>query len=312
LWRPRFRELNFPGFEKANLLVKWLGGPDSIKVKFASDEPVSIRGCFLNINAKDFGIEIDRMAKMSIDEEAILCDGEVINGRLQNRPIGLFEVEKFNRAFKDGATGFVPDLIFYDAEKRDGAELDEVIKEYLYYIKKAGIELDVMDYKEAKAKRLQYDLCPVTRSIVHRLRPEPPPPPRVWEGFISSASEDYPLARSVYKYVRKNVTKNVYFSDEANHQTNFGREIDEALDSARFLIAVASKRKHLLKDWVEFEWHGFHRDILSGKKKGAELLSVISGFDPLDLPRALRFREAIVLDRKRPEARLDRILKYIC
>lgn len=319
LWRPRFRELNFPNFKEAELLVKWLGGPDCLKVQFAADEPVTIRGCFLNINAKDFGIEIDCVAKLNIGEEAILCDGEVINNRLQNRLIGLFEVERFNQAFKDEATAFVPDWVFYDAQRFTGAELEVVLQEYLNYIVEVGIELGLTDLEEARQKQLQYDLCPVTRSIVHRinqkgsgdLRPPLPPPNDPWEVFITAASEDYQLARSVYEYVCNNTKRRVYFSDETKHQTDFGREIDDALDSAHFLIAVASSPEYLLKEWVKFEWDGYHRDILSGKKRDAALFSVISGFSPLDLPRALRHREAIVCEPTQLEAKLQHILKFI-
>ena len=63
--------------------------------------------------------------------------------------------------------------------------------------------------------------------------------------------------------------------------------IDEALDSAKILIAIGTSRENLTSSWVRYEWDGFYGDILSGKKHG-QLFSFIDEMSPMELPRALR------------------------
>src|SRR6185369_2901893 len=232
----------------------------------------------------------------------------------------LFEVVRFNRAFESGDTRFVPEWIFYNARRRAGTELESVTGQYRSHVKAVKLEIDPGDFETAEKNGNEYNLCPVTRSLVARVLQNERPrvetgdkalPGKPCEVFISFASEDAGLARGVYEYLASNTSKRIFFSDETKRQTDFGSEIDEALDAASCLIAVGSSREHLMKEWVKFEWDGYHRDIRSGRKKKAELLSVIFGFDPRDLPRALRFYEAIVLDHSDPRTGLDRLLRYV-
>ena len=319
LWQPRFRELGFQNFEEWQIPLKWLEGPDTLEVRFGTDDLATVKGCCININAEDFGIEIDRVAKLNVDENIILCDGEILRQQTQqllNRPVALFEVEKFNRALSDGARKFIPDCIFYSAERYGSEALPRLFETLLQIrTKKERRQFEATEYK--------FDLCPVTRRIIQRyLDLETGERKSVhkslsgghtpYDVFLSFASEDRELAKKVYEYLHKKASKRVFFSDETQHQAEFGREIDDALDSAGCLIVVGSSVDHLMKGWVDYEWRSFHEDILSGKKpKHVQLLSFISGVSPLDLPGPLRHRKAIVFELATLDAKLRELAKCI-
>jgi len=73
IWQKRFKHLDFESFDERELAVKFLEGPDSLRIK-CGDELRTVPGCFLNINAVDFGIEIDRVGKLhGLDKEVTLC-----------------------------------------------------------------------------------------------------------------------------------------------------------------------------------------------------------------------------------------------
>jgi hypothetical protein len=74
----------------------------------------------------------------------------------------------------------------------------------------------------------------------------------------------------------------------------YKKAIDEALDSAQVLVAVATSAEHLESQWVRYEWESFFNDILSGRKPKGRVFSYVSGVDVNTLPRTLRQNQAIV------------------
>lgn len=317
LWQPRFRKLGFPPFnEWQHIPLKWLDGPDAIAVRFGETQAVISGKCFLNINAEDFGIEVDRVAKLNIDEDAMLCDGELIQGQLVNQLVGLFEVRSFNDTLAADAREFTPDCFFYNAELFDGRRVPEKVEQCLSALAPVRSSSERQLYEEADPK---YDLCPVTRRIVksyllHERRTrgvKPDPTSADCDVFISFGSEDTALARQVYDYLVHSARKRVFFSEESLHQADYGKVIDDALDKAKCLIAVGTNVRHLTKPWVEYEWRSFHQDILSGPKQEAGLLSFVSGCDPRDLPRPLRVREAVQHNPSEPAAALRKLAALI-
>jgi hypothetical protein len=301
-WQTVFHRVGYRAINEWELLpMKWLSGPDTVTVEFAGFPEVRSEGCFLNINAEDFGIEVDRIAKLNIDEDAIVCDGELLGGRLLDQVVGLFEVKRFNHQLWDceapGAREFVPDIAFQRAERYEGKDFMRAVRRYLKTRESDRSSASKRAYVEWPAK---FDLCPVTRRIVNRYLtlPATPPPVSAVGGqrpavFISFASEDKRLAKRVWKHLLASTGRPVFFSDEGLHQSNFGRAIDDALDDARCLVAVGTKLHHLLKGWPEYEWRSFHNDIRSGRKRDANLFSFVS-IDANDLPRPLRNRQAVV------------------
>ena len=128
----RFWETNpilkdFVSFEETPILLKWLQGPDCLTVQHGDNEARTIKDCFLNINAEDFGIELDKVAKIHLDENAILLSGETIGNTLENAVVGLFEVNRLNRELIEGKGEYFPDYFFYDAKHWEVEKLQEQI-----------------------------------------------------------------------------------------------------------------------------------------------------------------------------------------
>ena len=84
----------------------------------------------------------------------------------------------------------------------------------------------------------------------------------------------------------------VFFSSKTllkGGSSDFSREIDNALDSARLLIVVASKLSYINSRWVEYEWKTFNGDILSNVKTSAQIITYTKGLDSTQFPRILRY-----------------------
>ncbi len=84
----------------------------------------------------------------------------------------------------------------------------------------------------------------------------------------------------------------VFFSSQTvfkGGSSDFSKQIDNALDTARLLIVVSSKLEYISSRWVEYEWKTFNADILSNVKTDAQILTFTSGIDTRQLPRILRY-----------------------
>jgi 8-oxo-dGTP pyrophosphatase MutT (NUDIX family) len=315
IWQKRFQYLDFENFEEREIPVKFLEGPDSLKITYG-DKVHPVEGCFLNINATDFGIEIDRVGKLHVDKEVILCDGEIIGDHLDNRPVSLFEVERLNQMFQDGATEFIPDRFFYNARCYCGKDLKEVvIKECLPEIAPLRSRQEKEQWQGAERK---YDLCPVTRNIMQRYLGISPPEKKVvspadYKYFISFHHPDEALAQRVYDYLREIQAGPVFFSKETmGHSGTWGRQLDDALDAARCLIAVATHPEHLREEWPEYEWRSWFNEIQSKQKPKGSLIPFIAGFPPEKMPRPLKEQQAIVVEPGRIDQGLEKLNDLLC
>ncbi len=134
------------------------------------------QGFYLNINAKDFGIELDRIARIQPAPGFRLLDGEITDNRLLNRPVGLFEVGKTQKSLYDGVTEFLPDRLFYCLAELDDVpgspeELakDFITGKFLKHLSETGSRTprEIEEWHEVPLAE-RFDLCPVTRSIIRR------------------------------------------------------------------------------------------------------------------------------------------------
>lgn len=296
-WQEKLPQYEFADFEERDIPVKWLNGPDSIviRARLPREQVATVTGCFLNINAVDFGIEVDRVAHITVDRSAVICDGELTRGVLVNAPVGLFPVEDFDQAYRGAGTHFVPEYVYYDGIRFDGRRLEEVVAMYVRDVSPLRSERTLEEWRNAEKK---FDLCPVTRSIVRRyVSPTPSPiaPGAALPGcdaFVCFGSEDAELATRVFQAL-EGMGLRVFFSKETPQTGHLPETIYRMLDEARYLVAVASHPQHLLKPHPRFEYTSFHWDMLSDRKRSGQILPFISGFDAYDLPRPLRYFAAV-------------------
>ena len=110
-----------------------------------------------------------------------------------------------------------------------------------------------------------------------------------YDVFISCKSEDYLRARAVYDYLtRKKLI--VFLADKELRKkgsAEFGRVIDEALDSAKHLIVFSSNPDYVKSSYVESEWRTFIEEKRSGRKKG-NVITILDNCDISSLPITLR------------------------
>jgi hypothetical protein len=330
-WTERFRRQGFTEFEKMLLPLKWSLPPDfdcqaldqrqhdAMRIRCGDCPAIYTGQGFININAEDFGIEFDRIAKLTVSPGAILCDGELRGDQLLDRVVGLFPVERLLKEIDAGERHFVPDRVYWNGEDRTKRDLGGVIEAFLKSRGSSWAQLEE-NLREDSAPHPPdpFDLCPVTRTIIGRhkkLRDADSPAPPVadpFEVFLSFASEDSPLARKVFDHLLANAASRVFFSDLTLTRGGFADQIDRALDVARALVAIGTSIDHLNKSWVKYEWRNFHNDMKSNRKpEDAPFFALVSGLNPHDLPRPLREQSAVVLDQCGLNAALDQVARRV-
>ena len=154
--------------------IEWVDGPDSVSIRMGDEAPVTRGGFFLNINGLDFGIELDKVARISLPASAVMYFGETDRGNLLNCPLGLFDVERFSPDKKPEdlqRAVYRPDFFFFNGKRRPGKSIDGILAGP--FIKKLRHHL----WPEALAKfeaclddEARYALCPVTARIITRHR----------------------------------------------------------------------------------------------------------------------------------------------
>ncbi len=114
--------------------------------------------------------------------------------------------------------------------------------------------------------------------------------------FISCKSEDYPVARKEYQYLRDQ-KYSVFLADtelRKNGNAEYGEIIDEALDSTTHMVIVASKPEFIHSPYVKSEWRTFIEEKRSGRKNG-NIITII-GFAISELPISLRHFQSFRLN----------------
>lgn len=118
-----------------------------------------------------------------------------------------------------------------------------------------------------------------------------------YDVFISSKSEDYPLANQIYEFL-VNHGINVFFADVRLKElgaAEYSEAIDNAIDNARHMIVVGSTRENIESKWVKTEWRSFS-DELRAERKSGNLITVLHGISPSDLPLTLRNVQSFTFD----------------
>jgi hypothetical protein len=290
-WLQIFPELTGGQFRLVQAPMKWLNGPDSLYVQIDGVDAGHVQACYVNINATDFGIEIDKVARINLSSRrATMCDGEQTGRCIVNRLIGLFETEKLNKQVAEGSSRFVPDKLFFNAEPYDGDSIDTLMRDQvLPHLQQFRSAEELAEFDSCTA---QLDLCPVTRSILRRIAASSETDPRLTrpsapvDVFISYGGDDDRIARTVYHYLDQSC--NVFFFPNFAFNDTVSAVIDEALESARYMIVVCAKPENLLRDHCEYEWRKFLNDVKYGFKHGVIVPFVEEGVRESNLPEELQ------------------------
>lgn len=127
-----------------------------------------------------------------------------------------------------------------------------------------------------------------------------------YDVFISCKSEDYESAKLIYDFLR-DYNYRVFLADtELRKKGNaeYGKVIDEALDSAAHLILYTSRAEYVTSSYVESEWRIFIEEKRAGRKQG-NLISILNGIEVSSLPISLRHFQSF------PKERYTEILDYL-
>lgn len=107
---------------------------------------------------------------------------------------------------------------------------------------------------------------------------------------MGRTTEDAALARQLHEVLMSRGIQ-TFFSNSSLlelGQSVYKRAIDEALDTTRILVVVASCEEYLNSEWVRYEWESFHQDILSGTKKNCQIIPYLGNISRERTPRSLR------------------------
>jgi hypothetical protein len=128
--------------------------------------------------------------------------------------------------------------------------------------------------------------------------------------FLSAKSEDYVSANRVYTHLTDH-GYSVFFSDQTLPRmgnSDYRREIDRALEQAKHLVVVTSRKEYVESKWVEAEWGSFINEKRSGRKDGNIIVVLAGSMQIGDLPISLRSFETRFLDNPKT---LEQILNYL-
>jgi hypothetical protein len=128
--------------------------------------------------------------------------------------------------------------------------------------------------------------------------------------FLSAKSEDYEAASQVYSFLAEH-GYSVFFSNQTlprRGNSDYRREIDNALEQAEHLVLVTSRKEYVESKWVEAEWGSFINEKRSGRKDGNIIVLLAGSMQICDLPISLRSFETRFLDNPKT---LEQILSYL-
>ncbi len=314
LWEKKFQDQGHPSLKSEELPMKWIYGPDSVAITFQGIEQPMVDDCFINITTEDSGIEVDRIAKIKIPDGSVICFGEIYQNELVPAVMGLFEVQRMMASLEDeqNTEVFIPDIAFYDAKRYDIEDLCAL--EQLIHRSMEESQVSISRSEKEAYHELQQrdcstlDLCPISRRIIKRCRglsietetvSVAPPPSSGLDVFISYGSPDIDIATTVFKYLTEKCKMSAYFSGEDRKRPygDFTRNMDDALDRARYVVVVGTNLNAIDRPWPSYEWRSRHVDIMADKHHENSMLSLIQGIDPYDLPKPLRAKRVIRYER---------------
>lgn len=294
-------------FDTVAMPLKWIDGPDRIEAHIRNRQRTT-GGYFLSVTPEDSAIEVDKFGLINLSGNVSIIDGEITSGVLLNRIVGLFEVQK-TRDWDRGSE-FVPDRLFVNGRDDKPSRLDEAVAQSVRAIGHFRDEARRIAFENTNNK---FNLCPITRRVIHRYFDWAKQPSRLpataphstntdaddidrCEVFISYKFENAEPARWLYDYLKScSPGYRVFCSNQTLGQlgeSDYFAAINRALASARCMIVFGTSADHFRSGWVEYEWKSFLVEMLS-KRKEAELFTFVGNVLASELPLALRSREMV-------------------
>lgn len=118
-----------------------------------------------------------------------------------------------------------------------------------------------------------------------------------YDVFICCKSEDYDLAWDVYLFLVKNEIR-VFLADaelRKKGEAEYGKIIDEALESVQHLILITSKKEYVGTSYVESEWRTFLEEKRCGRKTG-NIITILKNVNLSELPISLRRQQSFLYE----------------
>lgn len=115
-----------------------------------------------------------------------------------------------------------------------------------------------------------------------------------YDVFISSKSEDYPIAEKVYDFLVDNGLTVFLASRELRRigEAEYSEAVDAAIDGSHHMVVVTTSLEYLNSKWVRYEWTTFANDLRSNYKEGNLLTILDPKIQLKDLPTALRHKQS--------------------
>jgi len=310
-WRDQFPDLDITRFRIAKLPLRWEKAPDRVNVRMGKRSE-TLENCFVNINAEDFGIEVDKIARITVNERLVLCDGEVTAHRSLNRPVGLFEVSRLQKELLTGNISFVPDRFYHSGVRRPGDRIIRFLNDVLKPEMESWRKKEDVDFFRRTKPRDRLRLCPVTESIIRRHAEQTPSRRGVTskhhDVFLSYAVQDRRFAERLYRGLCSRGLS-VFFAPRSDAPGAWNRAIHEELLTATAFVSVATKVEHLHRPWPQYETDAFHMVHLDDPR--AQIIPVVKGFNPSLLPLPLRGHSAVIATRQTLERTLGDVMQLL-
>jgi hypothetical protein len=121
--------------------------------------------------------------------------------------------------------------------------------------------------------------------------------PKKYDVFISSKSEDYPIAEQVYDFLLSNGLTAFLASRELEviAEDDYAEAIDDALDESHHMILVGTRIEYIESKWVKFEWQTFCNDLKSQYREGKLFTILGDAVEKRSLPASIRHKESFTL-----------------
>lgn len=261
LWGRELADMKYSNFQDRDIELSWAPAPDIVEASVGGEGPIVTADCFVNVNALDFGIEIDRVAHMKFGRFKLpngvsFLDGELHPFGLINAPVGLFRKDKLDHRKME----FMPDYLFYSGRpcNRTGKTprrtiIDVIEKHYVPRIMKNLSRKTRGEYSRCERK---YDLCPATRGIIRRYsstRTSTTPCNRHNPSvFISYSSADNVLAGRLYADLREQGFHCWKYDFDLEIGDPIRKSIENAIRRHDYVIAILSKTS-IQSEWVRHE-----------------------------------------------------------